>query len=181
MLSDCNVRILVTDILSSEVSKVSKVSEVIDLTTHPISPTHLLPHLPTQLNSQNLAYVIYTSGSTGKPKGVAISHKNLIPLFLWFGDYFQLDENTRVLQTLSYSFDFGIFEIFTTVIFGGLFYFKERMSSADFEGFVDLIELYCINTLHTTPTLLKQITSLGRSFPGIRIVHFGGEVLPDAL
>jgi len=47
-----------------------------------------------------------------------------------------------------YSFDFGIFEIFTTVIFGGIFYFKESMSSADFEGFVDLIELYCINTIH---------------------------------
>ncbi len=135
----------------------------------------------SNLIPSNLAYLIYTSGSTGKPKGVAISHKNIIPLFLWFGDYFRLDEGTRVLQTLSYSFDFGVFELFTTIIFGGAFYFKDRMAPLGIEEFVDFVNRYGINTLHTTPTLLKHTLSLGQMLPRMRMIHFGGEALTGIL
>jgi non-ribosomal peptide synthetase component F len=57
---------------------------------------------------QETCYVIYTSGSTGRPKGVPITHGNLVPLLLWFLEYHELGEHTRVFQNLSYSFDFGL-------------------------------------------------------------------------
>src|SRR6185369_6673216 len=57
----------------------------------------------------SLAYVVYTSGSTGRPKGVQISHENLVPMLLWGIDYLGLGASTRVLQSLSFCFDFGIF------------------------------------------------------------------------
>jgi non-ribosomal peptide synthetase component F len=56
-------------------------------------------------------YVVYTSGSTGIPKGVPIAHENLIPMLLWGREHLKLGEHSKTLQSLSYCFDFGIFEI----------------------------------------------------------------------
>ncbi len=126
-------------------------------------------------------YVIYTSGSTGKPKGVPISHRNLTPLLTWFRDHFQLGNHTRVVQNLSYSFDFGVFEILTTILFGGTFYFLERTELGGLTSYADFIVQHDINTLHTTPTLFGQTVSSGRRIPGVEIVHLGGETLTGKL
>jgi len=71
----------------------------------------------------NLAYIVYTSGSTGRPKGVQISHENLVPMLLWGIDYLGLGASSRVLQNLSFCFDFGIFEHLTTLLAGGTLVF----------------------------------------------------------
>jgi len=135
-----------------------------------------LPFAPT-----DLAYVIYTSGSTGNPKGVPISHENLFPLLYWARDYFPLNAGVRVLQNLSYTFDFGVFEILTTLFFGGVVYQVEQQDVGDFTRFADLIDKYAIDTLHTTPAFCAGLAAVGRELPTLKTLHLGGERLSARL
>ena len=60
----------------------------------------------------NTAYLIYTSGSTGLPKGVPVPHRPVAEYFVWFKGDYGVDENDRLLQVASPSFDVSIGEIF---------------------------------------------------------------------
>ncbi|HEX3253018.1 MAG TPA: amino acid adenylation domain-containing protein, partial [Pyrinomonadaceae bacterium] len=124
-----------------------------------------------------VAYVIYTSGSTGRPKGVPITHRNLVPLLLWSRDYFNLGEHTKVLQNLSYCFDFGVFELLTTLIFGGTLYFPGKDRSDKLLTSAAFVNEHGINTIHTTPSYFREITSSGVKFESLEILHLGGEQL----
>ncbi len=126
---------------------------------------------------ESLVYVIYTSGSTGVPKGVPISNGNLIPLLLWSRDYFGLGEQTRVLQNLSPCFDFGVYELLTTILFGGTLHFTRRQQVSGLDFYSDFIRKHAINTVHTTPSYFRDVLSLGGGLDTLRIVHLGGEPL----
>jgi len=130
-----------------------------------------------EVEPEQIAYVIYTSGSTGTPKGVPISHQNLMPLLLWSRDYFDLGERNKVLQNLSYCFDFGVFELLTTLLFGGTLYFPQRNGMADLSTYADYINRHAINTLHSTPSFFREIASGKRGLETLELVHLGGEAL----
>jgi amino acid adenylation domain-containing protein len=124
---------------------------------------------------EHLAYLIYTSGSTGRPKGVAVTHGNLMPMMAWGCRYFALGEGTRVLQNLSFGFDFGVFEILTTLIAGGELHVLSRRG--DFQASAAWIAEHRINTLHTTPSFCREIVASGARLDDLRVVHLGGEPL----
>ena len=112
--------------------------------------------------SGNVVYVVYTSGSSGKPKGVPITHENLFPLLDWSRRYFKFSDQTRTLQSLSYCFDFGIFEILTTVLFGGTLYCLDKDQRMDPSLYADLVNEHAINTIHSTPSFLSELSASGR-------------------
>ncbi|HLP62581.1 MAG TPA: amino acid adenylation domain-containing protein [Candidatus Deferrimicrobium sp.] len=122
-------------------------------------------------------YVIYTSGSTGKPKGVPITYTNLVPLLMWFHNYFRLGGHTRVLQNLSYTFDFGMFELLTTLLAGGALYFFNKKALNDLNEYIDFIHMHQVNCIHTTPSFISNITGVGRKLSPLKLVHLGGEPL----
>ena len=72
-----------------------------------------------RITADNAAYVIYTSGSTGKPKGVLITHDNVIRLFQATHSWFHFDENDIWTLFHSYAFDFSVWEIWGSLLYGG--------------------------------------------------------------
>jgi len=124
-----------------------------------------------------LLYVIFTSGSTGVPKGVPITHRNLAPLMFWSEQYFKLGEHARVLQNLSYGFDFGVFELLTTALCGGTLYFVDKEHTGDLPRYADYIARHAINTIHTTPSFFKAIIPASGRLASLENIHLGGEEL----
>jgi amino acid adenylation domain-containing protein len=193
IIRDCRVKVLLTDRANIAAARqLAAENPVIEhlLCLDTGQPEHIEIKSSSQAaacplsgeqKSDQTCYVIYTSGSTGRPKGVPITHRNLLPLLTWFQSHFCLGEHTRVLQNLSYSFDFGVFEILTTLVFGGTFYFLERTELPSLVAYVDFVIRHHINTLHTTPTFFNHIVSFNRQLPEVRIVHFGGEELSGKL
>ncbi|MFE9636300.1 amino acid adenylation domain-containing protein [Streptomyces sp. NPDC006463] len=124
-----------------------------------------------------LAYVVHTSGTTGTPKGVPITHANVLPLLLWQRERFALGPGTRLPQTLSLSFDFGLQELFTTVLFGAALHFPdeaERLSAPRYARFVRRERL---TILYLTPTFAAELAAAGVDMPSVRTVVLGGEML----
>lgn len=73
--------------------------------------------MPAALRPDGLAYINYTSGSTGQPKGVLIPHQAVVRL-VCETDYVTLNEQTRILQIASFSFDAFTYEIWGALLNG---------------------------------------------------------------
>jgi amino acid adenylation domain-containing protein len=112
-----------------------------------------------------LAYIIFTSGSTGKPKGVAITHANLCPLLHWGYHHLGLRANNstavihRVLQNLSYYFDWSVWEIFITLTSGSSLYITPGEVLQYPEACTAFILRKGITVIHMTPTQYQAIAN----------------------
>uniref|UniRef100_A0A0N4Z5X4 Carrier domain-containing protein n=1 Tax=Parastrongyloides trichosuri TaxID=131310 RepID=A0A0N4Z5X4_PARTI len=69
--------------------------------------------------NEDLLYCIFTSGTTGKKKGVLINQKNVINFLISSTKSFFINENSILLDSIRYSFDISIFNIFITLTHGG--------------------------------------------------------------
>jgi amino acid adenylation domain-containing protein len=123
-----------------------------------------------------LAWLIYTSGSTGRPKGVAVTHANAVPLLLWSIETFGLGPGTRVLQSLSQAFDFGVLEILSTLLAGGVLHLPGD-EFGDPRRWAERAREHGVDTVHATPSFFRSVAALGVRLPEVRTLHLGGEAL----
>jgi amino acid adenylation domain-containing protein len=197
VLNDCRIAILITEekylakaLHLAEHSSFLKHVICLDEIGQPIAPhdgVELHPYddcaaqkasaESVHVEADELVYVIYTSGSTGTPKGVPISHRNLVPLLDWSREYFHFGEQTKTLQNLSHCFDFGVFELLTTLLFGGTMYFLDKNELTSSSRYADYVNEQGINTIHSTPSLFREILSRGGKFEPLEVLHLGGEPL----
>ncbi|KAF4440789.1 non-ribosomal peptide synthetase [Fusarium austroafricanum] len=134
----------------------------------------ILPNLPLpQVLPSNACFVIYTSGSTGRPKGVVLEHRGIATNAKYSGPKLGYDEDSRVLQFASYTFDNSLAEIFTTIILGGCVCVPsddERMN--DLTG---AINRYKVTLADLTPTVACLLRP--SDVPTLRTLALGGEAV----
>ncbi|RBL90134.1 non-ribosomal peptide synthase/polyketide synthase [Chitinophaga flava] len=108
------------------------------------------PENPPQ--PDDLAYVIFTSGSTGKPKGVMLEHYGVVNLALSQRDALWLKPGMRSLQFASFGFDASCYEIFNTLLSGGILVLprKEDLLSAD--SFAELVNTQQVELVTLPPS-----------------------------
>jgi amino acid adenylation domain-containing protein len=73
---------------------------------------------------QDLATLIYTSGSTGEPKGVMSTHHNVVSAARSIIQYLGNRNDDIILNVLPLSFDYGMYQVLMSVMFGGTVVFE---------------------------------------------------------
>lgn len=131
----------------------------------------------------NLMYVIYTSGSTGKPKGVMISHLGICNQLHWRQTTFGLTQTDKVLQTISFSFDPSVWQLFWPLCFGAQLVIPRPGGHQDAAYLIELISKLQITVTAFVPSMLRVILSEKgiESCKCLRHISCGGEALPTEL
>lgn len=108
-----------------------------------------------KVDAHSPAMCLFTSGSTGTPKGIVVPHGHLCLATQAYKDHFGADENTRVLQFSSYTFDISIADTFVALLYGGTLCIPSE------EDRVDGLQDYIVRTRTTwailTPTVARQL------------------------
>jgi amino acid adenylation domain-containing protein len=130
-------------------------------------------------------YILYTSGSTGTPKGCVVTHRNVLSLFDSTADLFLPSDNDVSAVLHSLAFDFSVWEIWSSWLYGGACWLADAKAVRDPQRLSAGLEDHRITRLSATPSLFAYlaaaITRRGQVLPGLRSLVLGGEAvrLPD--
>ncbi|MET7767094.1 amino acid adenylation domain-containing protein [Nocardia sp. NPDC005366] len=120
------------------------------------------------------AWMIYTSGSTGTPKGVAVSHRGLADLVAAQQESLRVDENSRVLQVASPSFDASIFEALMAFGSGGAAVVAPPEVFGG-DALAELIEAHRVTHMVITPSALATVDP--ERVSSVRVLAVAGEAV----
>ncbi|HEY9811291.1 MAG TPA: amino acid adenylation domain-containing protein, partial [Halomicronema sp.] len=127
----------------------------------------------TNLTPDNLAYIIYTSGSTGTPKGVLIEHRGLNNLIQAQKQIFNPQQNHRILQFASLSFDASIFEIVMALTNGATLYLGKKESLLPGQALISILKRHSITHITLPPAVLKLLPN--DELPALQSIICAGE------
>ena len=131
----------------------------------------------SHVKSHNALYVTFTSGSTGKPKGAVIEHRSCVSGFQAQAAAGFFDENSRVLQFASYSFDSSIEQILATLLVGGTICIpSDSERTSDLAGVMNRL---AVNLADLTPSVAGLLEPA--EVPDLRILRLSGESIPSTL
>jgi amino acid adenylation domain-containing protein len=118
------------------------------------------------VDSKNAAYVIYTSGSTGQPKGVQCSHRGVMNLLEDFQRRQPLKAGDRCSVWTSLSFDVSVYEIFSSLLFGGTLELVPEELRADGQKMTDWLNAQHIQSAYIPPFMLDTLCEWAARNPG---------------
>ena len=175
MLADTGLKVLLTQAhLKSQISNLKSGIEMVCLDADwPQIAGESAEAPEVALAPNHLAYVIYTSGSTGRPKGVMIEHRGLTNLILAQAAGFGVNENSRVLQFASFSFDASVSEIFLALTSGATLYLAQREQLLSEKSLLELLRRHAITWVTLPPSLLALFEPVG--LPALQTVVSAGE------
>lgn len=175
IIADCNAKVILFGTEERDINTDVPVIDLFDENNYTASKENL-----EKINNPcDLLYVIYTSGTTGKPKGVMIEHRNLVRLM--YNDKFQFDFNEKDVWTLfhSYCFDFSVWEIYGSTLYGGKLIIVPNETAKDTFAFCELLEKEKVTVLNQVPSSFYNLMDIteNKTIRSIRYVIFGGEAL----
>jgi long-chain acyl-CoA synthetase len=128
----------------------------------------------------DLATLIYTSGSTGEPKGVISSHFNMISAARSIIEYIENDHNDIILEVLPLSFDYGLYQIIMSVMFGGTLVLETSFMFPI--KIVQIIEKEHITGFPIVPTIIALLLKMKDiekyKFDSLRYISNTGAAFP---
>jgi fengycin family lipopeptide synthetase D/tyrocidine synthetase-3 len=129
--------------------------------------------------NEDLAYMIFTSGTTGEPKGVMISNKNLLSFLEALQNTIPTSENTTMLQFASFSFDASIWEIFSTLCYGGTLVLTPENVVLLSDNLADFILDNNVNRALLTPVVARTIVS--KNMDTMTDLFIGGDAFHQSI
>ncbi|MEU0768672.1 amino acid adenylation domain-containing protein [Streptomyces albogriseolus] len=128
-----------------------------------------------RVHPDQLAYIMYTSGSTGLPKGVAIAHREVLALAA--DPCWDTGHHERVLLHAPYAFDISDYELWVTLLAGGLVVLAPP-GRLDTGTLARLIEQEEITAVHFTAGLFRVLAEDEPGcLAGVSEVLTGGDVV----
>ncbi len=128
---------------------------------------------------ENLAYVIYTSGSTGRPNGVLVRHGSAVNLIRRAVDHFLVHPESRVLQSVSFSFDASVLETWMALTTGARLCVVRQETLLSGEALAAQIGRDGVTVAVLTPSVLNGLPLDG--VPTLEVASVGGESCPGEL
>lgn len=132
-------------------------------------------------------YTIFTSGTTGKPKGTLIRQKGILNLVDYMQKDWQVNDQDRILQFATYSFDASVLDTFLSLLTGSMLYLiddEERMAESNF---LNVVKNEGITIIPVLPTvffnrIVNHLTEENSDlFTSVKLVGVGGELLTGDL
>jgi len=128
----------------------------------------------------DLASLIYTSGSTGEPKGVISSHFNMISASRSIIEYLGNDPNDIILDVLPLSFDYGLYQMIMSFMFGGTLVLETSFMFPT--KIVQIIEKEKITGFPIVPTIITLLLKMKDiekyKFDSLRYISNTGAAFP---
>lgn len=131
------------------------------------------------LAPEDPAYIIYTSGSTGLPKGVLVSQASAVNMAFAHAEVLSLHENSRILQSFSFSFDASVFEVLVPLLNGAAIAMAPREAVLNPNLLSDFLRRERVTSIQLPPAVLAAVSE--QCLPDVETVLVGGEVYPDDL
>ncbi len=173
ILADCDVRVLVTTSerlagLAPALAECRGLAHVVYVGAAPapagaarlVDWASMLAHAPRPghlVVDQDMAAILYTSGSTGRPKGIVLSHRNVVAGAESVAEYLELTHDDRLLAVLPLSFDYGMNQLTTMCLVGGLTVLMNYLFPRDI---VAMVAKERISGLAAVPPLWTQLAQL---------------------
>jgi len=135
-------------------------------------------------NPNILLYIIYTSGTTGRPKGVMVENKSVVNLLFNKNTKYDFNENDIWTMFHSHCFDFSVWEMYGSLLFGGSLIIILKLLAVDTEEFLKILKDKKVTILNQTPSafynlIAKEVEKSDKNLK-LRYVIFGGEALNPA-
>jgi acyl-CoA ligase (AMP-forming) (exosortase A-associated) len=174
ILTDCNVRILVTsperlELLRPVLAHCRDLRAVVLVGDKPVEPVEGLEmvawserlgapeRVPFRVIDGDMAAILYTSGSTGRPKGVVLSHRNIVAGAESVSQYLQNTPDDRILSVLPLSFDYGLNQLTSAFRVGACAVLMNYLLPRDV---IRAVEREQITGLAAVPPLWVQLAQL---------------------
>ncbi|MGO4295024.1 amino acid adenylation domain-containing protein, partial [Chitinophaga sp. RAB17] len=158
MLTDTGAALLLTDKASlSRLPQLPGIRIIVMEDIHEVLHSYVAATPVVKPLPEHLAYVIYTSGSTGKPKGVMIEHRGVVNLALGHAVALRISAATRTLQFASFGFDASCYEIFNTILNGGLIVLPQQEDLLSSEKFAALVSAQAVTMVVLPPSYLHMV------------------------
>lgn len=125
-----------------------------DLPNIPYMRRFMQPRMRYDRIGNDNAAIIYSSGSTGRPKGILIAHRNLADGAEIVAEYLGTNQDDRIGCVLSFNFDYGLNQIWQTLLKGATLYLHDLALPNDLFA---LLAKEAITALPVMPVIITKM------------------------